>query len=144
MGRWPRPLGLMRWKSKDDVCGDQVGNGQRTGRSWRRAESTRGRRPMSGLSGEVYVMLQPLGRERMSLWSSMPLTECTTNPCLYLRQVSCASNPPLLPTLHVPEVQQGHLGPCGKVVLSLAIPPLSIQQYLLAKGRLEVSRSWSL
>lgn len=64
-----------------------------------RQKTTRGRRPKSWLPGEVYVMPQSLGRERMSRWPAMQLTESIANPCLYLRQVSCASNPPLLPTL---------------------------------------------
>lgn len=47
-----------------------------------RQKTTRGRKSKSWLPGEVYVMPRSLGRERMSRWPVMQLTESITNPCL--------------------------------------------------------------
>jgi hypothetical protein len=63
----PRQLNPVRWKSKDDVCGDQVRMGREQVEHGEGQKTMRGRRPVSWLSGEVYMMLQSLGRERMSM-----------------------------------------------------------------------------
>lgn len=58
----------------------------------------------------------------------MQLTASITDPCLYLGQVSCASNPLPTPTRPVPVVRQGFLGFCWQVLLSLVVLPLTPHQ----------------
>lgn len=86
----PRLSDPMRWKSQDDACvWEPLWVGQ--GKARQGQETVRCRSPTGWLFTEVYVALQFLvSKER--LWPCMQLTESITDLCLYLRQVSCASN----------------------------------------------------